>query len=60
MLAIGVAFGMHGIGLTSRSSNALEAALRQADVLSLHAPLTPKTQNLINAQRQLDSQPPGW
>ena len=52
VLAIGEAFGMHGIGLTSRSSDAeLEAALRQADVLSLHAPLTPQTQNLINAQR---------
>ena len=52
VLAIGEAFGMHCIGLTSRSSDAeLEAALRQADVLSLHAPLTPQTQNLINAQR---------
>ena len=29
----------------------LEAALRQADVLSLHAPLTSQTQNLINAER---------
>ena len=52
VLAIGEAFGMHCIGLTSRSSDAeLEAALRQADVLSLHAPLTPQTQNLINAER---------
>jgi len=52
VLAIGEAFGMQCIGLTSRSSDAeLEAALRQADVLSLHAPLTPQTQNLINAQR---------
>ena len=52
VLAIGEAFGMHCIGLTSRSSDAeLEAALRQADVLSLHAPLTTKTQNLINAER---------
>ena len=41
VLTIGKAFGMHCIGLTSRSSDAeLEAALRQADVLSLHAPLT--------------------
>ncbi|QNI48110.1 NAD(P)-dependent oxidoreductase [Synechococcus sp. A15-60] len=52
VLAIGEAFGMQCIGLTSRSSNVeVEAALRQADVLSLHAPLTPQTQNLINAQR---------
>lgn len=52
VLAIGEAFGMQCIGLTSRSSSTeLEEALRQADVLSLHAPLTPQTQNLINAQR---------
>ena len=52
VLAIGEALGMQCIGLTSRSSDAeLEAALRQADVLSLHAPLTTKTQNLINAER---------
>ena len=52
VLAIGEAFGMQCIGLTSRSSDGeLEAALRQADVLSIHAPLTPQTQNLINAQR---------
>ena len=52
VLAIGEAFGMQCIGLTSRSSDAeVEAALRQADVLSLHAPLTSQTQNLINAER---------
>ena len=52
VLSIGEAFGMQCIGLTSRSSDAeLEAALRQADVLSLHAPLTPATQHLINAER---------
>ena len=52
VLAIGEAFGMQCIALTSRSSSAeLEAALRQADVLSLHAPLTPQTEQLINAER---------
>ncbi|QNI88549.1 NAD(P)-dependent oxidoreductase [Synechococcus sp. ROS8604] len=52
VLAIGAAFGMECIALTSNSSSAeLEAALRKADVLSLHAPLTPHTQNLINALR---------
>ena len=52
VLAIGEAFGMHCIGLTSRSSDAeVEAALRQADVLSLHAPLTSQTQHLINSER---------
>ncbi|MGC6482213.1 MAG: NAD(P)-dependent oxidoreductase [Synechococcus sp.] len=52
VLAIGAAFGMECLALTSRSGHAeLEAALRQADVLSIHAPLTPQTQNLINAQR---------
>ena len=52
VLSIGEAFGLECIALTSRSSSAdLEAALRQADLLSLHAPLTPQTQNLINAER---------
>ena len=52
VLAIGEAFGMQCIALTSRSSaDELEAALRQADVLSLHAPLTPQTQDLINRER---------
>ncbi len=52
VLAIGEAFGMQCVALNSRSSSAeLEAALRQADVLSLHAPLTPHTQQLINAER---------
>ena len=46
------AFGMEVQLITSRSSAAkLEAALRQADVISLHAPLTPATRGLINAER---------
>ncbi len=52
VLAIGEAFGMTCLALTSRSSSAeVDTALRQADVLSIHAPLTPHTKNLINAQR---------
>ena len=52
VLAIGAAFGMDTVGLTSRSSAAeLEAALRSADVVSLHAPLTPASAGLINAER---------
>jgi glycerate dehydrogenase len=50
--AVAEAFGMEVRLITSRSSAAeLEAALRQADVISLHAPLTPATRGLINAQR---------
>lgn len=50
--AIGRAFGMEVAMITSRSSAAeLEAALRGADVVSLHAPLTPATRGLINRER---------
>lgn len=50
--AVASAFGMDVRLLTSRSgAGELEAALRQADVLSLHAPLTPATRGLINAER---------
>ncbi|WP_411871544.1 NAD(P)-dependent oxidoreductase [Vulcanococcus limneticus] len=52
VLAIGAAFGMETVGLTSRSSAAeVEAALRSADVVSLHAPLTATSAGLINAER---------
>ena len=52
VMAIGEAFGMQVIGLTSRhSATEQEQALRQADVLSLHAPLTPSTQGLLNGER---------
>jgi glycerate dehydrogenase len=49
-LRIGEAFGM--IGLPVRRSDGrekLEAVLREADVVSLHCPLTPDTRHLINA-----------
>jgi len=50
--AVASAFGMDVRLITSRSgAGELEAALRQADVLSLHAPLTPATWGLINAER---------
>ena len=46
---IGSAFDMETSLITSASSAAeLETALRRADVVSLHAPLTPQTLNLIN------------
>jgi glycerate dehydrogenase len=50
--AVAEAFGMELRLITSRSSAAeLEAALRQADVISLHAPLTSATRGLLNAER---------
>ena len=50
--AVAEAFGMEVRPITSRSSAAeLEESLRQADVISLHAPLTPATRGLINAER---------
>jgi glycerate dehydrogenase len=57
--AVAEAFGMEVRLITSRSSaGELEAALRQADVLSLHAPLTPATRGLINAERLSWLKPP--
>ena len=57
--AVAEAFGMEVGLITSRSSaGELEAALRQADVLSLHAPLTPATRGLINAERLSWLKPP--
>ncbi|MCP9908781.1 glycerate dehydrogenase [Cyanobium sp. BA20m-p-22] len=50
--AVAEAFGMEVRLITSRSgAGELEAALRQADVLSLHAPLNPATRGLLNAER---------
>ena len=50
--AVAEAFGMEVRLITSRSgAGELEAALRQTDVLSLHAPLTPATRGLLNAER---------
>jgi len=49
---VGEAFGMTVDCITSRSSaQHLETALRCADVVSLHAPLTARTQGLINRER---------
>jgi len=55
---IALAFGMRVIAVTSRTSDDLpvgvekvewESALAQADVLSLHCPLTPATRAMINS-----------
>ena len=55
---IAQAFGMNVLAVTSQQQEALpmgiekvtwETALREADVLSLHCPLTPETRAMINA-----------
>lgn len=54
---LGQAFGMKVIGHSSSGKNAppcvtlvsLEEVFRASDVVSLHCPLTPQTQNLVNA-----------
>ena len=49
---IGKAFGMETSLITSSTGSAdLEAALRRADVVSLHAPLNAKTRGMINGTR---------
>ena len=49
---IGKAFGMETSLITSSTSSAdLEAALRRADVVCLHAPLNAKTRGMINGTR---------
>lgn len=56
---IALAFGMNVVAVSSRVAEALpegirkvtwEEALREADVLSLHCPLTPRTREMINAE----------
>lgn len=58
--SIALAFGMKVMALTSKSADRLpdgvgkaddfEHLLRESDVLSLHCPLTPATEHLINAR----------
>lgn len=57
MAELGKAFEMHVIGYSRRGCDpavatpvSLDALLSQADVLSIHCPLTPETKNLINAE----------
>lgn len=56
---IALAFGMRVLAVSSRATEALpegirkvtwEEALREADVLSLHCPLTPRTREMVNAE----------
>ena len=56
---IAQAFGMNVVAVSSRTAEALpegirkvtwEEALREADVLSLHCPLTPQTREKVNAE----------
>lgn len=63
---IALAFGMKVVALTSKSQIELpeyikkvdeEGLLRESDVLSLHCPLTPSTQNFINATRLAKMKP---
>ena len=50
--AVGEALGMRTLRLTSRSTEAeLEQALGEADVLTLHAPLTIATRGLLDRRR---------
>ncbi len=37
--------------LTARSCNSLDALLQEADIVSVHAPLTPATCNMLNAEK---------
>ena len=49
---IAEAFGMQVMSTNSKSSEAdLQALLKQSDVVSIHCPLTPATDGLINADR---------
>lgn len=55
---IAKAFGMHVIGYSRSGPGdsgvegaSVEDVFRRSDVLSLHCPLTPETQRLVNAQR---------
>jgi glyoxylate reductase len=43
-------FDMHVLTATSRGGTPLETLLEQADFVSLHVPLTPRTRHLIDAQ----------